>query len=107
MFHQWRMARDEALIIRLKLERASFHRIGVVLRATFGTWRSYVALCHRKQLLHRQSDWLHDTRLVAGCFVRWRDGYARQMEENRKSRIALWFWSLCLQRKVSFTQPVL
>ena len=53
------------------------------------------------QLLRRQCLWLHNTRLTAMCFLRWREAYSEAQTVHANTNLALWQWSLMLQRKVS------
>ena len=50
--------------------------------------------------MNRQSEWFHDVRVTAKSFLLWRHRLAEHEEENNNSQLALWHWSLVLQRKV-------
>ncbi|XP_012939858.1 protein SFI1 homolog [Aplysia californica] len=63
-------------------------------------WNDYSKLCLRKRLIGRQSQWFHDVRVTAKSFLVWRHRLQEQQEENNDSQLALWHWSLVLQRKV-------
>ena len=52
------------------------------------------------QLLRRQSRWFLSVRLTAKYFLSWRVHVTESREEKDKSSVALWHWSLVLQRKV-------
>ncbi|KAK0043564.1 protein SFI1, partial [Biomphalaria pfeifferi] len=53
-----------------------------------------------RMLLVRQSVWFHDVRLTAKHFLTWKHRLAEKQEEMQQSQVALWQWSLVLQRKV-------
>ena len=149
VFDMWKTRYDQAVIDRLKTERAVSHHRKLVLRQVWQTWqehnklsirtqvsgryggrsRSYLVIlwwgdgssvsissvlqhvcvinnhCNIKnvviQLLRRQCLWLHNTRLTAMCFLRWREAYSEAQTVHANTNLALWQWSLMLQRKVS------
>ncbi|XP_071948639.1 uncharacterized protein [Antedon mediterranea] len=63
-------------------------------------WKEFNAIQLRKRLLQHQSIWLHNTRLLSFGFNNWKTQYLNSLEEQAKTNIALWQWSLVLQRKV-------
>jgi len=99
-FHCWYAARDKAIVTRLKFERAAVRHGNHLMSKAFSRWRTYVALIQRKQLLHRQSVWLLETRLVASHFLRWRAEFTTQQHEKAQTVSALYHWSIVLQHKV-------
>lgn len=52
------------------------------------------------QLLMKQSVWFNNIRLMANYLSVWKWRYQLKQEENGKTDIALWHWSLVLQKKV-------
>ena len=52
------------------------------------------------QLLSRQARWFHDTRLIAKHFLVWQAAHAQALIERDKTNLALYQWSLVLQKKV-------
>ena len=51
-------------------------------------------------MLQRQSEWFLSVRVTAVYFLLWKQRLAASVEEREKSGVALWHWSLALQRKV-------
>lgn len=58
------------------------------------------SLCLYIQLLVKQSVWFNNIRLMANYLSLWKWRYQLKQEENGKTDIALWHWSLVLQKKV-------
>ncbi|CAH1257862.1 SFI1 [Branchiostoma lanceolatum] len=69
------------------------------LQTHYHTWRQFVALCLRKTLLKRQSEWLCRTQITAKFFLIWKCQLNLAHEEREKTTQALWHWSICLQYK--------
>jgi len=63
-------------------------------------WKDYSKLSLRKKLLQRQSEWFRDVRVAASSFLVWRHRLLLAREEAQDTQLALWHWSLVLQRKV-------
>jgi hypothetical protein len=55
------------------------------------------------QLLQRQAMWFLSMRLQAKHFLFWKQALGEAKIEQEKSCLALWHWSLNLQRKVLLT----
>ncbi|CAH1783764.1 unnamed protein product [Owenia fusiformis] len=96
---RWRAAKDSAVLSRLKQEQAAIHCNHNVLSKIMRAWRQYVSLSHKKQLLEQQCIWLRNTRLTVTMFMKWRSVYHESVQERAKTGIALWQWSLVVQRK--------
>ncbi|XP_064652866.1 protein SFI1 homolog [Lineus longissimus] len=99
-FSKWKMAKDEAVLQRLKYEQAICHHERLITRKMMMGWKGYTNLCLRKQLMQRQCQWFHNTTLTARVFLRWRSAHQQRLMENDKTFLALYQWSLNLQRKV-------
>ncbi|XP_033126478.1 protein SFI1 homolog isoform X2 [Anneissia japonica] len=80
--------------------KARFHYQSKMKRKVMEQWKEFNSIQLRKALLHRQSIWLHNTRLLSFGFKRWWKQYHLSVGEQAKSNTALWQWSLVLQRKV-------
>ena len=48
----------------------------------------------------KQCVWFNNIRLLSNCLSQWKWRYQFRQEENQKTDIALWHWSLVLQKKV-------
>jgi len=102
--HRWYVARDTAIVARLKFERAVVRHNNHLLSTSFTRWREYVMLSQRKQLLRRrQCVWLLETRLLASYFLQWRAEFTSRQHENSQTISALWHWSVVLQHKVGLS----
>ena len=99
-WNRWKEALSEGVLNRLQEAKAdNWYRAKVQKRAV-AAWKEYTEICHHKSILNRQAMWLHNTRLSAKFFVKWRDYVTEEKVSRQKTNLALWHWSLCLQRKV-------
>ena len=48
----------------------------------------------------RQAMWMHNKRLTAQSFRRWKAVYSESLNMKNKTNLALWHWCLNLQHKV-------
>ncbi len=61
---------------------------------------SCLSLCFFFQLLTRQCMWFHNTRITAKSFYQWKIALQEHRNVTQKTSVALWHWSLTLERKV-------
>ena len=128
-FNIWRRKTDESVVEKMKVGKALAHFHGTLLSKAFKKWITYTRMSLTKQvwwvfrvflisplviivliaiisfyfsfqLLNRQCMWFHNTRLTAKFFYQWKISLNQQRESMNKSYVALWHWSLTLQRKV-------
>ncbi|XP_067933142.1 protein SFI1 homolog [Watersipora subatra] len=99
MFGQWRQARDDAVLYRLKQEQACVHHTRKQRSAIFSSWRAAVQLNKRQKLLNQQAELACQHRLQVKYLMQWRSYLALAKIEKKKSILALYQWSLVLQRK--------
>ncbi|KAI8789248.1 protein SFI1 [Biomphalaria glabrata] len=99
-FKHWVQVTDLSKNINHRNQLAVDHYNKGNLRRAMNSWKEYSRLCLRKKLLVRQSVWFHDVRLTAKHFLTWKLRLAEKQEEMQQSQVALWHWSLVLQRKV-------
>ncbi|XP_076434812.1 uncharacterized protein LOC143274771 [Babylonia areolata] len=98
--HSWQRARDRTMVQRLKEERATIHYHHNLLTTAIRCWQAYHSDAIRKQLLQRQCATFQSVVLTARYYLLWKQRLADWLEERDKSGLALWHWSLVLQRKV-------
>ncbi|KAL8609835.1 hypothetical protein ACOMHN_020670 [Nucella lapillus] len=96
----WQKAKDRALVQRLKEERATIHCQHNLLTGVIRKWQLFHSHAIRKQLLRRQSESFQSVMLTARYYLLWKKRLAEWTEERERSGLALWHWSLVLQRKV-------
>lgn len=124
-FQKWRVEAAEAAEESRQMTRAATHHGVVTLRKSVRAWTAYVQLCHRKrvsdtfcygfascavsvnvallQLLQRQCQWFLAVRLQTKYLLQWKAALCEARVVHQKTDLALWHWSLQLQRKVSPT----
>ncbi|XP_038070930.1 protein SFI1 homolog [Patiria miniata] len=100
VFRIWQLSYVRSLASRNQTDRAIRHWRDKVMKQAFQNWCLFKQQEIRKQLLLRQSMWLHNTRLSAKFFLRWRAEFHKSKEHQTKTVMALWQWSLVLQRRV-------
>ncbi|XP_022344687.2 protein SFI1 homolog [Crassostrea virginica] len=99
-FLWWKKAREEKIIQNFKLEQAISHHNTLIQQRVIDTWREFTAKSLRKNLLMKQCVWFNNIRLLSNCLSQWKWRYQFRQEENQKTDIALWHWSLVLQKKI-------
>nr|XP_032806749.1 protein SFI1 homolog isoform X1 [Petromyzon marinus] len=99
-FGSWRLRLAAAARERRAAEQAECHRRRALLGRGLAAWLSHHALCFRKTLLHRRSEWLLSTRLSRTYFAIWSHRLSERRAEATLTCVALWHWSLVLQGKV-------
>ncbi|XP_069139163.1 protein SFI1 homolog [Argopecten irradians] len=99
-FGQWRLARERSLLFQLRQAQAEQHYNRYILQQVFNAWGTFTAESRSKKLLTKQCDWFNNKRLMICFFATWKCQYHLAEEEHRKSGLALWHWSLVVQRKV-------
>ncbi|KAK3095944.1 hypothetical protein FSP39_021123 [Pinctada imbricata] len=100
LFNHWRERRDDSVVLKLKYEHAVHHHKRCVLQKCMVLWRDFTQGAIRKSLLCQQGAWFEKTRLTSWSFSLWKQRYEEAQEQNRKTDVALWHWSLVLQKKV-------
>nr|KAG5709400.1 hypothetical protein BaRGS_029249 [Batillaria attramentaria] len=103
-FGGWKQAFTHSKDVRLMERMAILHREEVLVHSYFQRWRAAFSVLQQeqaKQLLQRQSSWFLSVRLTAKYFLTWRQHHVASVEEREQSGVALWHWSLVLQRKTS------
>ncbi|XP_078455263.1 uncharacterized protein LOC144721493 isoform X1 [Lampetra planeri] len=99
-FGSWRLRLAAAVRERRAAEQADRHRRRALLGQGLAAWLSHHALCIRKTLLHRRSEWLLSARLSRTYFAIWSHRLSERRAEATLTCVALWHWSLVLQGKV-------
>ncbi|XP_052773983.1 protein SFI1 homolog [Mya arenaria] len=99
-FDSWREHHSEHVDMRMKIGRAVSHHGNQVKVKVMQQWILFTKESVRKKLLRKQSDWFNGVRLTTWAFSTWRSAHSRAVDEASKSGLALWHWSLMLNRKV-------
>ncbi|XP_053406636.1 protein SFI1 homolog [Mercenaria mercenaria] len=99
-FLKWKAYHIEHMSMKMKYARAVEHHNVKVKLKVMVTWQQFTKESIRKSLLRKQSDWFHNLRLTARCFIAWKHAYSAAQVEKQKSSLALWHWCLNLHRKV-------
>ncbi|XP_033731059.1 protein SFI1 homolog, partial [Pecten maximus] len=102
-FGQWRLARERSLLFQLRQAQAEQHHNRYILQQVFRAWGTFTEQSHSKKLLTKQCNWFNNKRLTIRFFATWKSQYNLAEEEHRKSGLALWHWSLVVQRKALVT----
>jgi len=101
-FRAWKsFTRKSAHDKSLKRKAEKHHNKALVSKAALA-WKSYVHLCFRIKILQRQSMWLHNRRITAAFFNKWKKQHHAAVQEKRHTVLALWHWSVNLQRKAFY-----
>ncbi|XP_048585593.1 protein SFI1 homolog isoform X2 [Nematostella vectensis] len=98
----WTLYSQHSVVQRSLHHSSVSHHNKVVLRKALDAWKAYTKLCFRVQILNRQSMWLHNRRILSYHFARLKSRYSESMALKRKSTLALWHWSVALQRRAFF-----
>ncbi|XP_021371875.1 protein SFI1 homolog [Mizuhopecten yessoensis] len=102
-FGQWRLAKERSLLFQLRQAQAEQHHNRYILQQVFQVWGVFTEQSRSKKLLMKQCTWFNNKRLTIGFFATWKSQYYLAEEEHSKSGLALWHWSLVVQRKVLIT----
>ncbi|XP_060082436.1 protein SFI1 homolog [Ylistrum balloti] len=102
-FGQWRLARERSLLYQLRQAQAEQHHKRYILQQMFKAWETFTEQSRSKKLLMKQCTWFNNKRLMICFFAKWKSQYYLAEEEHRKSGLALWHWSLVVQRKALVT----
>lgn len=101
-FRGWTALTRRSVYLKNLKHKADCHRNKALLQRSLLTWKSYVHLCFRIKILQRQSMWLHNRRITAAFFRRWKKQHNIAVQEKRQTVLALWYWSVALQRKAFY-----
>ncbi|XP_033632977.1 protein SFI1 homolog [Asterias rubens] len=96
----WQSSYANSVTESVKLDRAIKHHQRTLLKKSILSWCSFKKQQIHQQLMKRQSMWLHNTRLSAKFFLLWRAQFHKSKEDQTKTIMALWQWSVVLQRRV-------
>ncbi|XP_062588757.1 protein SFI1 homolog [Saccostrea cucullata] len=99
-FWQWQKARDDRILQKFKREQAVNHHDTVIQQRALQQWKEFTVLAVKKNLLMKQCVWFNNIRLMSNFLSVWKWRYQLKQEENQKTDIALWHWSLVLQKKI-------
>ncbi|XP_022086660.1 protein SFI1 homolog isoform X2 [Acanthaster planci] len=100
VFVRWRSSYAVSVATRQQTDKAISHHRTRMMKQALDSWCTFKQQAIRKQLLMRQAMWLQNTRLSAKFFLRWRAEFHKSKEHQTKTIMALWQWSLVLQRRV-------
>ncbi|XP_028391403.1 protein SFI1 homolog [Dendronephthya gigantea] len=98
-FCQWKKEYRFKVSSNEKWMIAAEHWKRNVLKHSFDVLKKYRFLGYRKQVLRQQCMLYHNERIIALHWKVWRSKYAERKKFLKKSHMALWMWSFCLQRK--------
>ncbi|XP_071169108.1 protein SFI1 homolog isoform X2 [Mytilus edulis] len=98
-FSFWRTTRDESILKKLKTEQAAQHYNRVLLQNLISQWKEFVQDSIKKKLLIKQSVWFNEVRLKTWSIATWKQEHAKTQETAQKSALAMWHWSLNLQKQ--------
>ncbi|CAG2201768.1 SFI1 [Mytilus edulis] len=98
-FSFWRSTRDESILKKLKTEQAAQHCNRVLLQNFIFQWKEFVQYSIKKKLLMKQSVWFNEVRLKSWSIATWKQEHAKTQETAQKSALAMWHWSLNLQKQ--------
>ncbi|XP_052228525.1 protein SFI1 homolog isoform X2 [Dreissena polymorpha] len=99
-FSTWRSRHASHVDLRLKLQRAVDHHGNMIKAKVMTQWKLFTKEAVRKTLLRKQCTWFHNVRVTGCAFVAWKKAHTVAMLEKERTSLALWHWSLGLQRKV-------
>ncbi|KAL4231291.1 spindle pole body protein Sfi1 [Mactra antiquata] len=99
-FNKWKLSHCNHVNMRLQYERAVEHDSTIVLQKSLTMWKLYTKHSVKKTLLQKQCDWFNKVRLSGHCLIVWKQAFSAAQVEKQKTSLALWHWSLQLNRKV-------
>lgn len=100
LFIKWQQCCHESIANKQKEFLATSHHRLAVLRKSVKTWKLWLLSTYRKKLLMRQSLYFRHQVLLAASFGQWMKQLTVVHHENHQTQMALWHWSVTLQRKV-------
>ncbi|XP_052101609.1 protein SFI1 homolog isoform X2 [Mytilus californianus] len=98
-FSFWRTTRDQSILKKLKTEQAAQHYNRSLLQNLIFQWKEFVQYSIKKKLLMKQSVWFNEVRLKTWSIATWKQEHAKTQETAQKSALAMWHWSLTLQKQ--------
>lgn len=101
-FRAWKSFKRRSVKDKILKNKALDHYEKTLLGKAVFTWKSYIHLCFRIKILQRQSMWLHNRRITAAFFRKWKKQHGAIVYEKRQTVQALWHWSVTLQRKAFY-----
>ncbi|XP_006816433.1 protein SFI1 homolog [Saccoglossus kowalevskii] len=99
VFYAWINTHKTSIRNRELQERADRHWDNKLCQKSFTAWMLYRKYAIRKHLLRKQCMWLHNTRITATFFIKWRQQYHEAQETNTKNTMALWQWAYSVERR--------
>ncbi|XP_029212912.2 protein SFI1 homolog [Acropora millepora] len=101
-FRAWKSFTRKSVYYKNLEDMADDHHGRILLFKSLLRWKSYIHLCFRIKILQRQSMWLHNRRITAAFFSQWKKRHSLAVQEKRHTVLALWYWSVNLQRKAFY-----
>lgn len=101
-FRAWKSFTRKSVYDRNLKLKADGHHKKTLMNKMVLMWKGYVRLCFRIKILQRQSMWLHNRRITASFFSKWKKQHSAAVREKRQTVLALWQWSVTLQRKAFY-----
>ncbi|XP_020629164.1 protein SFI1 homolog [Orbicella faveolata] len=101
-FRAWKSFKLKSVRDKTLRNKACDHHNKTLQRKAVQAWKGYIHLCFRIKILERQSMWIHNRRITAAFFKKWKKQHAIVVQEKRKTVLALWHWSVNLQRKAFY-----
>lgn len=100
LFIKWQQCCHESIVNKQKEFLATSHHRLAVLRKSIKTWKLWLLSTYRRKLLIRQSLYFRRQVLLTASFNQWMKQLTFVHHENHQTQMALWHWSVTLQRKV-------
>ncbi|KAL9984075.1 hypothetical protein ACROYT_G006331 [Oculina patagonica] len=101
-FRAWKSFKMKSVHDKALRNKACEHHNKTLLGKAVLAWKGYIHLSFRIKILQRQSMWLHNRRITAAFFRKWKNRHGIVMQEKRQTVLALWHWSVSLQRKAFY-----